>query len=77
MNSINDFAAHAKLVTAAFRVKAVDSTGAGDSFCGGFLAAMMRGADALEAARIGNAYGAQSVSAAGATTGLGGWESVS
>ena len=55
-------------------VRAVDSTGAGDSFCGGFLAAAMRGYGALEAARVANACGAQSVSAAGATAGLLGWE---
>lgn len=55
-------------------VVAVDSTGAGDSFCGGFLAAMLRGLDPMAAARVANAYGAQSVSAAGPTTGLRGWE---
>ena len=54
-------------------VRAVDSTGAGDCFCGGFLAASLRGFGALDAARVANAYGAQSVSAAGATTGLLGW----
>lgn len=58
-------------------VRAVDSTGAGDCFCGGFLAAALRGYSPLEAARVANAYGAQSVSAAGPTTGLRGWESVS
>jgi ribokinase len=55
-------------------VTAVDSTGAGDCFCGGFIAATMRGLGPLDAARIANIYGAQSVSAAGATTGLLGWE---
>jgi sugar/nucleoside kinase (ribokinase family) len=55
-------------------VRAVDSTGAGDWFCGGFLAASLRGLGPLEAARVANAYGAQSVSAAGATEGLLGWE---
>lgn len=53
---------------------AVDSTGAGDCFCGGFIAATMRGMSPVEAARIGNAYGAQSVAAAGSTTGLLGWD---
>jgi len=55
-------------------VKAVDSTGAGDCFCGGFIAAALRGLPPLDAARIANACGAQSVSAAGATDGLLGWD---
>ncbi|MBI2686950.1 MAG: carbohydrate kinase family protein [Acidobacteria bacterium] len=54
-------------------VKAVDSTGAGDCFCGGFIAASMRGLAPLDAARVANAYGAQSVSGAGATGGLLAW----
>jgi ribokinase len=57
-------------------VTAVDSTGAGDCFCGAFIAATLRGLVPLDAARIANAYGAQSVSAPGATTGLLGWDSV-
>jgi sugar/nucleoside kinase (ribokinase family) len=53
-----------------FPVDAVDSTGAGDCFCGGFLGALARGASAEEAARFANAVGAVSVSALGATEGL-------
>jgi len=53
---------------------AIDSTGAGDCFCGGFIAATMRGRPPIEAARIANACGAQSVSRAGATAGLLGWD---
>jgi sugar/nucleoside kinase (ribokinase family) len=59
------------------RVPAVDSTGAGDCFCGGFIAASMRGYSPLEAAGVANACGAQSVSAAGATGGLQGWDWIS
>ncbi|HEU0120600.1 MAG TPA: carbohydrate kinase family protein [Bryobacteraceae bacterium] len=50
--------------------RAVDSTGAGDCFCGGFLAAMLAGASPQEAAHAANACGARSVSAAGPTSGL-------
>lgn len=55
------------------RVRAVDSTGAGDCFCGGFLAASLRGWDPMAAARFANACGARSVSAAGPTDGLAAW----
>lgn len=54
----------------AFRVPVVDTTGAGDSFAGGFLAALQRGACLREAARFANALGALSVRALGGTTGL-------
>lgn len=51
-------------------VRAVDSTGAGDCFCGGFLAAMQAGATPADAARVANVCGARSVSAAGPTSGF-------
>lgn len=48
----------------------VDTTGAGDSFCSGFLAAFARG-ESLEACmKFANATGAQCVTAKGATTGI-------
>lgn len=50
-------------------VKAVDTTGAGDSFCSGFLAAYSKGYDVLECAKIGNATGACCVMKKGATSG--------
>lgn len=37
--------------------KAVDTTGAGDAFCGGFLAALGEGRDVFEAAEFGNVVG--------------------
>ena len=49
--------------------KVVDTTGAGDSFCSGFLAAFARGEDIMTCAKIGNAAGAQSVTTKGATSG--------
>lgn len=47
----------------------VDTTGAGDSFCSGFLAAFARGENIVSCAKIGNAAGAQSVTVKGATDG--------
>lgn len=57
-----------------FEVAAVDSTGAGDAFCGGFLAALRRGFSLPMAARFANAVGAHSVQRIGATEGLAGFE---
>jgi sugar/nucleoside kinase (ribokinase family) len=54
-------------------VAAVDTTGAGDCFCGGYLAARARGLGVVEAARVANAVGALSVRQAGATGGLLDW----
>ncbi len=60
----------------AARVEVVDTTGAGDCFVGGFLAALQRGASLDEAARTGNAAGAASVSALGAVKGLRDFEEI-
>ena len=58
----------------AFRVNVVDTTGAGDCFVGGFLAALQRGFDEIEAARFANAVGALSVQKLGGTAGLLGFD---
>lgn len=47
------------------RVKAIDTTGAGDAFNGGYLSALVRGADAGECLRAGNDAGARSTTKAG------------
>jgi sugar/nucleoside kinase (ribokinase family) len=57
-----------------FRVTAIDSTGAGDCFAGGYIAALQRGLAHEEAARIANGTGALSVQQLGATAGILGWE---
>jgi sugar/nucleoside kinase (ribokinase family) len=53
-----------------FEVEVVDTTGAGDCFVGGFLAALSRGGSYAEAARLGNAVGALSVQKLGAINGV-------
>jgi sugar/nucleoside kinase (ribokinase family) len=58
----------------AFPVEAVDTTGAGDSFAGGFLAALSRGLSFPDAARVANAAGALSVSRLGSVAGLRPWD---
>ncbi|MBQ8371872.1 MAG: carbohydrate kinase family protein [Clostridia bacterium] len=51
-------------------IRAVDTTGAGDSFCSGFLAAYSRGESPEKCIEIANATGALCVTAKGATTGI-------
>ena len=53
-----------------YDVNAVDTTGAGDCFCGGFLAGLCRGLSLEEAGRLGNALGACSVQKVGGTDGV-------
>jgi len=59
---------------AAFDVEVKDTTGAGDCFVAGFLAAHLRGASLAEAGRFANAVGAFSVQAVGGATGVRGFE---
>ena len=47
------------------KVDAVDTTGAGDAFIGGFVTALSEGKDLFEAAAFGNAVGALSVTKVG------------
>ncbi|MDX2152897.1 MAG: carbohydrate kinase family protein [Bryobacteraceae bacterium] len=58
----------------ALKVTAIDTTGAGDTFAGGFLAALHRGLSLEEAARVANAVGAMNVTRLGAVAGLGSWQ---
>lgn len=51
-----------------------DTTGAGDAFAAGFIAAHLRGFGWEAAARLGNAAAALSIRHLGARTGLPGWE---
>ena len=54
----------------AFQVPVADTTGAGDSFVGAFLAALLRGLSYADAAVFANAVGALSVQKLGGTAGL-------
>lgn len=49
-----------------YKVKAVDTTGAGDTFCGAFVARWMEGSDVLASVRFATAAAALSVTRAGA-----------
>jgi sugar/nucleoside kinase (ribokinase family) len=57
------------------RVRAIDTTGAGDCFSGGFVAALERGMSIEQAARFANAVGALAVQKVGATAGVLNWDS--
>jgi sugar/nucleoside kinase (ribokinase family) len=54
----------------AFRVSVVDTTGAGDCFAAGFLAALQRGGSWEEAARFANAVAALAIQRLGAVEGV-------
>ena len=51
----------------AFRVNAIDTTGAGDAFNGGFVTALSEGQDIFAAARFASATAALSVQKMGTT----------
>jgi sugar/nucleoside kinase (ribokinase family) len=58
-----------------YEVAAVDTTGAGDCFVGGFLAGLQRRLPVSEAARLANAVGALAVGKVGAVAGVLDWKS--
>ncbi|MDE3197313.1 MAG: carbohydrate kinase family protein [Acidobacteriota bacterium] len=55
-------------------VAALDTTGAGDCFSGGFVAALERGLSVVDAARFANGVGALAVQKVGATAGVLDWD---
>ena len=57
-------------------VKPVDTTGAGDSFCAGFLFGLSRNYNFDECCRIGNAVGSHCVMKTGATAGIAPFEQI-
>lgn len=68
------FAGGDRWLVPAFKVVAIDTTGAGDCFAGAFLAALQRGLTMPEAARMANAVGALNVQSLGGTSGLRSWD---
>ncbi len=61
------FSEHGDFSLPAYRVDAIDTTGAGDCFCGTFLAGLCRGLDLREAAQLATAVAAQCVQHVGGT----------
>jgi ribokinase len=59
-----------KLSVEPFKVKAVDTTGAGDAFCAGFLYGLIHEKSLYECGQFGNFVGSRSVMAMGARAGL-------
>ena len=51
-------------------VKRVDTTGAGDSWCSGFLYGLSHGMSMDESAKFANAVGTHCIMAVGASTGI-------
>ncbi len=52
------------------RIKAVDTTGAGDAFCSGFIAALVKGSSLIECGKFANAVGTHCVMEKGASSGI-------
>lgn len=52
------------------KIKPIDTTGAGDSFCAGFLAGISLGYSYRESGRLANAVGTHCIMAVGASTGI-------
>ena len=65
-----------KLFPAYKGITAIDTTGAGDSFCSGFLAEFARGGSPEECVKFANATGAHCVMAKGATDGMKSYDEV-
>ncbi len=58
------------LLPAFNNVKVIDTSGAGDSFCAGFITGLYKGWDILKCANFANAVGAHCVMNVGTTTGI-------
>ena len=54
----------------AYQVDVKDTTGCGDSYCGGFIAGLVRGMDVLESCRLGTATSALVATGLGSDAGV-------
>jgi len=57
-------------LVAPYKVKVVDTTGAGDAFCAGFLYGLVEGKDLYQCGRLGNFVASRCITKVGARTGL-------
>ena len=64
------------IIVPAYKVKAADTTGAGDSFCSGFLYGLTHGMTMAESGKFANAVAAHCVMAVGASTGIKPYEEI-
>jgi len=53
-----------------YKIDVVDTTGAGDAFCAGFLYGLIKGKDLVECGRLGNFVASRCIAKMGARTGL-------
>ena len=67
---IKDLKGEKHLIPTYTKIKAVDTTGAGDSFVAGFLTGLTKGWNLYECGKFANAVGTHCVMAAGASTGI-------
>jgi len=61
---------HERHLIEAFKVKVVDTTGAGDAFCAGFLYGLLNGKSLYECGRLGNFVASKCIMKMGARAGL-------
>jgi len=59
-----------RLMVEPFKVKSVDTTGAGDAFCAGFLYGLIHGKSLYECGQLGNFVASRSITVMGARAGL-------
>ena len=59
-----------KYLVKSYRTKVVDTTGAGDAFCAGFLYALIKGKDIYACAKLGNFVASRCITQIGARNGL-------